>query len=74
MRHPKSYMGALAMHTTISKVVHASNFDKRGRALLALQIRQTLPDDYDVLTVEKCCEIAEKIYPVECKDILNKIK
>jgi hypothetical protein len=26
------------------------------------------------LTVEECCKVAEELHPVECKDILNKIK
>tara|TARA_B110000902_G_scaffold200647_1_gene227864 strand:+ start:445 stop:669 length:225 start_codon:yes stop_codon:yes gene_type:complete len=74
MRDPKSFMGALAMNATIDRVVYASNFGKHGRALLKLQIKQNLPDSFDPLTVEECCKIAENIYPVECKDILNKIK
>ena len=67
-------MGALAMNATIDRVVYASNFDKHGRALLKLQIKQNLPDSFDVLTVEECCKVAEALHPVECKDILNKIK
>ena len=67
-------MGALGMNATINRVVYASNFDKHGRALLKLQIQQNLPDSFDQLTVEECCKVAEKLYPVECKDILNKIK
>jgi|TARA_R110000782_G_scaffold200987_2_gene289752 hypothetical protein len=67
-------MGALAMNATIDRVVYASNFDKHGRALLKLQIKQNLPDSFDVLTVEECCKVAEELHPVECKDILNKIK
>ena len=67
-------MGALAMNATIDRVVYASNFDKHGRALLKLQIKQNLPDSFDVLTVEECCKVAEEPHPVECKDILNKIK
>ena len=67
-------MGALAMNAALDRVVYASNFDKHGRALLKLQIQQNLPDSFDQLTVEECCKVAEKLYPVECKDILNKIK